>query len=117
MRMWMLPPNLLCNQHLRGEHGELHKHRPSFVKRHSIAGRVAPVVQIEPEAMQTRHDELAAEMLRRGMNHQSPYEMPDLSYLPPEHRTAKVDQRVSRSALYARCEACRERLVGAFGKS
>lgn len=106
MRMWMIDPKLLCDQHLLGEYNELHKHRPSFVKKHSIAGRVSPVVQIEPESMQVRHDALAAEMLRRGMKHKSPYEQPDLSYLPDEHRMAKVDVRVSRTDLYKRCSAC-----------
>lgn len=111
MRMWMIDPKLLCNQHLLGEHNEIHKHRPSFVKHHSIAGRVSPVVQIEPESMQARHDALAAEMLRRGMKHKSPYEQPDLSYLPDEHRMAKVDVRVSRAELMYRCYACGKNIV------
>ena len=55
--MWMVEPKLMCVQHLVGEHGEIHKHRHNFVKGHSIAGRKG---QIEPLAMQRRHDELAA---------------------------------------------------------
>jgi len=34
MRMWMVDPRLLCNQHLIGEHGEIHKFLPSFRKGH-----------------------------------------------------------------------------------
>ena len=72
----MIDPILLCNQHLLGEHGEIHKHRHNFVKGHSILGRKG---QIEPASMSQRHDELAIEMVKRGMNHKSPYVQPDLS--------------------------------------
>lgn len=83
MRMWMVNPEYLCRQHLLGEH-------------------------IEPEAMKQRHDELAEEMIRRGMNHKSPYEMPDLSYLPKDQREAKVD-RVKSLKLLLKCPECKKR--------
>ena len=81
MRMWMIDPRLLCNKHLLGEHFEIHLHRHNFVKGHSIRGRTFPVVQIEPISMQKRHDALAKEMLKRNMNHKSPYIQPDLYIL------------------------------------
>jgi len=101
MRMWMVPPRLMCKQHLLGEHGEIHKHRHNFVKGHSIEGRRG---QIEPESMQTRHDELAEEMLRRGMNHKSPYELPDLSHYDLDGFV--VDVESSYEDLVGRCEEC-----------
>lgn len=110
MRMWMTDPKLLCKSHLLGEHGELHKHRHNFIKKHKIGGRVEPEVQIEPESMKARHDALAEEMLRRGMRHESPYEMPDLSYLPEKHRNAKVDEEKSARELARRCPLCRKRI-------
>jgi hypothetical protein len=105
MRTWMIVTGFLCRQHLLGEHGEIHKHRPSFVKQHSITGRRG---QIEPLAMATRHDALAAEMVRRGMNHKSPYQMPDLSYLPPEDREGRVCVVTSFLLLMWRCSECRK---------
>lgn len=108
MRMWMLPPKMMCRKHLLGEHGEIHKHRHNFIKRHSIAGRLSPIVQIEPNSMEVRHDELAAEMVRRGYNHNSPYTLPDLSYLPHEQVMAKVDVEQSRHDLRERCDECRK---------
>jgi len=111
MRMWMINPKWLCRKHLLGEHSEIHKHRRNFVKRHSIAGRLSPVVQIEPASMERRHDELSAEMLERGYNHQSPYELPDLSYLSEEQLNARVDVEQSRVDLCERCEECRERIL------
>lgn len=109
MRMWMIHPAQLCNKHLLGEHGELHKFHHNFVKQHRINGRISPVVQIEPASMQFRHDELAVEMLRRGMNHKSPYSMPDLSYLG-EKAFVKVDPKVSLADLSNRCSKCAERI-------
>lgn len=106
----MLPAKHLCKKHLLGEHGEIHKHRHNFVKHHNIHGRVFPIVQIEPLSMQVRHDELASEMLRRGYNHQSPYEQPDLSYLSDGDRNARVDLSISASDLMNRCVECSMRM-------
>lgn len=110
MRMWMIDPKLLCRKHLIGEHGEIHKHRHCFEKQYSISRRVSPVVQIEPESMQSRHDALADEMARRGYNHGSPYTAPIIEYLPERERRAKVDTAVSLIDLAARCADCRERI-------
>lgn len=109
LRMWMVDTKILCKKHLLGEHGEIHKHRHNFVKTHRIDGRIFPQVQIEPMSMKSRHDELAKEMLCRGMNHNSPYEMPDLSYLPDTHRFAKVDVKLSLNDLLNRCPECVKR--------
>jgi hypothetical protein len=96
----------MCNKHLLGEHGEIHKHRHNFVKHHRVDKRIE-LGQIEPGAMKKRHDELALEMKNRGMNHQSPYEMPDISYLPEHQRFFKVDLTQALADLYNRCENCR----------
>lgn len=111
MRMWMIDPRLMCDKHLLGEHGELHKHRHNFEKKHSITGRIIPVVQIEPKSMKSRHDDLSKEMLKRGMDHKSPYDMPDISYLPKPHREAEVDKIISLSDLMGRCDDCFDRLT------
>lgn len=110
MRMWMLPPELLCDKHLRGEHGELHKHRHIFTKQRSIAGRVRYPAQIEPESMKERHDELAIEMLLRGMKHESPYTQPDLSYLPTDQRYVKANLAYNIADLSRRCPDCAARI-------
>ena len=102
MRMWMCDPSILCRKHLLGEHCELHKFRPSFVKGISITGRRG---QIEPESMQERHDELAKEMVKRGFNHNSPYEQPDLSHYNLFGFT--VNKEASLIDLYSRCDECR----------
>ena len=98
MRMWMLPPECMCLQHRLGEHAEIHKHRHNFVKGHSIAGRKG---QIEPAAMQRRHDELAATLT----NHKSPYTQPDLSAYDLTGFTVDLDE--SATELARRCPRCK----------
>ena len=102
MRMWMVDPKLMCKRHLLGEHFEIHKHRHNFVKGHSIAGRKG---QIEPAAMQERHDVVAKEMLARGMNHKSPYSQPDLSHYDLTEFTVDVEE--AHKDLIDRCEKCK----------
>ena len=111
MRMWGIDPKFLCQKHLIGEHGEIHKHRHNFVKKHKITKRITPIVQIEPENMQNRHDELALEMLRRGYNHNSPYEQPDLSHLSNNERYAKIDINNSIKDLFDRCPECSKNIL------
>lgn len=97
--MWMIDPKIMCRQHLLGEHGEIHKHRHNFVKKHKVSGREG---QIEPKSMKSRHDELALEMNRRGYNHKSPYDQPDISHLPD----MLVDKEKSIKILIHRCSEC-----------
>ena len=102
MRMWQIPPEFMCQKHILGEHYELHKHLHNFQKKHSITGRIKPVVQIEPSSMETRHNELA-----NYINHNSPYTQPDISYLPIDEQKAKVDLNISYKDLSDRCPECR----------
>jgi len=111
MRMWMVNPKLLCRNHLLGEHNEIHKHKHIFIKKQSIKGRIYPIVLIEPENMQNRHDELTDEMIRRGYNHNSPFDSPDLSYLPDNLRFAKVDIGYNLTDLSNRCIECKKRIT------
>lgn len=105
----MLNPEYMCKKHIVGCHGEIHKHRHNFVKKHSISGRINPVVQIEPESMKERHD-LLAKYLK---NHKSPYAQPDLSHLPDNERYAKVDINQSIKDLKERCPECKRLIENA----
>ena len=110
MRMWGISPKLLCRNHLLGEHNEIHKHKHNFVKKHSISKRIKPIVQIEPENMKKRHDELAQEMINRGYSHKSPYEQPDLSHLKDDERYANINIDNSIKDLTQRCPDCSKRI-------
>jgi hypothetical protein len=77
VRIWDLDPAFLCDQHLLGEHRELHAiwsilttgkrgymHHPETLR---WRGRLA--------ALYARHDEEVTEMRRRGFRHASPLDL------------------------------------------
>ena len=74
MRIWDVPPSLLCRQHLLGEHRELHglwriltENRQGYAHHPETdrwRGKLA--------ALYLRHEELSEEMTRRGYRHASP---------------------------------------------
>jgi hypothetical protein len=103
--MWMIDPNKMCKRHISGEHNEIHKHLPSLYAGVSVEGRMAPVVQIQLNALQARHDELA-----QYLNHKSPLEVDDglirRNYGPHYYRM--VDVTHNEADLANRCEACRK---------
>lgn len=109
MRMWGIPANLLCSKHLRGEHFELH----------ILSGVITK--QTNPKLLQTlakngllclrdlaiRHDEIADEMMLRGMNHKSDlwfdWEMYHRSLGLPD---SDIDLDKSVYDLFTRCSEC-----------
>ena len=115
MRMWLgVDPMELCSRHLSGEHGELHKHKHSFVKHHSMTGRIVGNA-LEPMSLQTRHDALESEINRRQRVEgrvltKSPFKAPDTSYLPKAERVYKIDRDKTRLLLMSRCPNCLARI-------
>lgn len=105
MRMWMVPPWMLCDQHLLGEHYELHMFVGTILKGKSINGFVTSRL-VETASIQARHDSLVAEMERRGMVHASPMKYKDKLGL------GKVDVKQSLRSLRKRCEDCRTLQMG-----
>ena len=87
----LIPLECICLRHKQGEYGETFKHRPSFVKQHSISGRIYPVVQIEPWNMKNRVEKIRRHMNSKGYSFRAVYELPDLSYLPYDERFASID--------------------------
>lgn len=108
-RMWGIDPALLCEEHLLGEHVEMHQevgtlenhpHGEAVVRGHAEAE------QIDTAVIRARHDELAAEMVRRGMAHDSPLDYDDGLGL------GGIDVEANRRELAERCDACRRRIEG-----
>ncbi|MEM3064045.1 MAG: pyrimidine dimer DNA glycosylase/endonuclease V [Candidatus Nitrosotenuis sp.] len=74
MRVWDVPPSVLCKNHLLGEHREIHAiwsilttgkrgylHHPETIR---WKGKL--------NALYLRHSMIADEMIRRGYEHKSP---------------------------------------------
>lgn len=71
MRMWNVDPKSLCRRHLLGEHVEMHMFVGTIRKGVSMKGYIEGGL-VETQNIRKRHDQLAEEMTRRGMNHRSP---------------------------------------------
>lgn len=108
MRMWMVNPRLMCDKHLLGEHVELHMLVGTLQRKRSVTGFAANNL-IELTSLQGRHNALALEMLRRGMNHKSALPEVDINYLPDKVLYALVDVEKSTKDLTSRCEECAKR--------
>ena len=100
----MVDPELLCRKHLLGEHVECHMFRGSLRKGTSLRGFLTANL-LDSRLLANRHDQLAAEMQRRGYRHNSS--------LPRDFDAAaavsEVDVAAAMRELAARCEECRQR--------
>jgi len=114
MRMWMVPPHLLCDRHLLGEHVELHMLEGSLLRGFSISGYVEQRIT-QPTALHSRHEALVQEMVRRGMRHRSPLRTEPsylLTLLDTEALLCTVDIAHSLADLASRCPDCSQRQQG-----
>lgn len=101
----MVEPQELCDQHLPGEHRELHQEvgqiragNLASVKGHAREG------QVDTARIMERHEELVAEMDRRGFDHKSPLDYDD------ELNAGEIDVPANREELKERCDTCRQRM-------
>lgn len=105
MRMWGVDPSLLCQQHLLGEHVEMHMFVGTIRKGISIQGYIDKGL-VDPARIKQRHEELSSEMVSRGMNHNSP--LLRIGKKP----SCEIDVLENMKELHRRCPACRERIEG-----
>lgn len=96
----MVRPALMCNRHLLGEHVELHMLVSTINSGKSIRGYLEGLV--DPGLIQSRHDDIAAEMRLRNMNHYSPIAAVTIS-CPPGKAIIEAD---NINELARRCQAC-----------
>ena len=102
MRMWMVPPEMMCKNHLLGEHLEIHMFVGAINKNKNIKGYLNGLLEFD--SIESRHNELAIEMIKRGYNHNSP--LPDILF---KIENKKIDVLKNIAELLRRCEQCRKR--------
>jgi Pyrimidine dimer DNA glycosylase len=95
----MVDPKLLCRQHLLGEHVETHMFVGTLNKGISVEGYLSRGL-LEIHHLRDRHDELVAEMLRRGYEHHS--ELPAFAVVEAGH----IDVEANLEELASRCPDC-----------
>lgn len=104
MRMWMVPTEIMCRNHLLGEHLEIHMFVGCLKKGKSLKGYIDKGL-VEISHILTRHHYLVEEMKRRGYNHKTPIG----DYPIDIDNNGNVDIEKSLKDLLSRCENCRER--------
>ena len=111
MRMWMVNTNLMCNQHLLGEHCECHMFLGTLKKGLHLDGYVDKNC-LELSSLKKRHDLLANEMILRGMNHKTPLNYPNsYSFGQSKYvKRSKVNKKKSYLDLIFRCKECKKRI-------
>lgn len=74
MRIWDVPPEKLCRNHLLGEHAELHAVWSILTQGKSGYANHPETLRWKGKlkALYTRHERLAADMANRGYMHKSP---------------------------------------------
>ena len=73
MRIWDLPPSILCRNHLLGEHRELHAMWTVITQKKKGYSMHPETIRWKGKlsAMYLRHEELVKEMSDREYNHKS----------------------------------------------
>lgn len=113
MRIWGVPPSLMCRKHLMGEHVEMHMFKSVIESGKSVDGYIRDNL-LDTDGILDRHFNVAIEMVRRGMKHNTP--MMSISY--PEgfvHRKS-VNEHKSEMELVRRCPECRALFEARFGR-
>mgnify|MGYP003479523380 FL=1 len=108
MRMWMVPPAIMCRKHLLGEHAELHMFVGTINKGISVAGYLRDNL-LEPMSLLARHMELSWEMATRGYKHKSELLSVNVERLTPAQLFTKINREASLGELIRRCPECRAR--------
>jgi len=110
MRMFMCSTKWMCNQHLLGEHRELHAIVGILHKGISIAGYIDSNC-IEVSAIYDRHNAIVDELIIRGYKHKTPMLQSEIvfEHLPIPHQEYKIDRKKSAADLFARCRECAKR--------
>lgn len=109
MRMWLVPPELMCLQHVLGEHLELHMFATSIKKRLDKGWSCKTYFngKLEVLKLKSRHDHLVNELHRRGhFGHQTPFDWP----FEPFDTDSRIDVEESLADLLFRCSACASRI-------
>jgi len=100
--MWGVNPALLCDKHLLGEHVEMHMFAGSVRKGISTKGYEQKGLVVLSR-IRLRHDALAKEMKRRGMNHRSPMDL-----IVDGRKGGWLDEKKNLKELKRRCGECRK---------
>jgi hypothetical protein len=105
MRQWNVDTRMLCNKHLLGEHVEHHMFIGSMKKNISVRGYIEKGL-LEVHTLKDRHDIIALEMEKRGMNHKTPLNLDSIILW----KEGNIEVEANIQNLRNRCVQCGERI-------
>jgi len=105
--MWGVDTEKLCNQHLLGEHLEMHMFAGCIKKGIKLNGYYNKKL-VCTNLIKKRHDDLAIEMISRDMKHNSPIAEMDFF---KDFKFGEIDIEANISELKRRCPKCKERFL------
>lgn len=109
-RQWLADPELMCKQHLLGEHLEAHIFLSKMQKGYSLEGFRKGSMFFGAEYIKYRHDKIA-KLLKQP--HKTPLWLGDLEEVNyPLRNPNERDFAKSNSDLYGRCQKCRDVRMG-----
>jgi hypothetical protein len=109
--MWMVNPLFMCDQHLLGEHVEVHMFVGSMAKGIRMDGYVRNGL-LDLSQIERRHQELAREMTQRGFKHKSEMDLEMLTEIYHAYShflVTHIDRNSSLHELIQRCSVCKSR--------
>jgi len=101
MRMWNVDPRVMCNQHILGEHLEVHMFVNAIIAGKKLDGFIRNG-KVEVRNLRTRHYQLVKQMEHLGMNHLSPLPV----FTNPYVEDGEVDLKESLRTMAFRCFKC-----------
>lgn len=101
MRMWNVPVERMCRQHLLGEHVEMHMFTGCLNKNKKIDRYIQDGL-VEVHNIKNRHEQLVNEMKARGYAHKS--KLPKYKM----QKIGRVDSKENLIELRRRCKECRK---------
>jgi hypothetical protein len=103
MRIWDIPPDKLCRQHLLGEHHELHALWSIIINNKKGFAHHPETMRWRGKlrALYFRHEALVEEMIKRGYKHRTP--------LDPAFATGKAFQDEFLSSYEEQARILKER--------
>lgn len=99
LKMWMVDPSEMCERHLFEEHTNIHIFNALLEAGEDLTAYIEAGV-LDTGAMQSRHDQLVAEMIGRGMAHTTPFAP------HPVGSVGEVDHHKARIDLADLCDKC-----------
>ena len=109
-RMWGVPPELMCNQHLLGEHVELHMMIGQLEKGNTgVLKGHAKHKQVIIEEIPRRHDEIVEELInKRDYAHQNGKHQSPINF-EPQIEGGEINLEKNLRALARRTERCKNK--------